>query len=211
MNMDAYYLRGFNIVDDEDGTVSVSFTTFGNLTIFALDFQGVLNEKGWLNDMKQPNQNYTYSIQTSECDIYGLCGSYATCNPYSLPICNCLRGFEPSNRSEWNMKNWTNGCVRKTSLQCDNLKNGSSQGMEDDFFKLEMIKVPDFAERSSALDEQTCRSQCLENCTCVAYSYSYEIRCMFWRGNLIDIQHLPTMGTGGLDLHVRLASSDFGM
>ncbi|KAK4253940.1 hypothetical protein QN277_009383 [Acacia crassicarpa] len=202
--MNAIYLNGFRIIDDGEGTISLyfSFSDLTQFTIFVLDFQGLLYEKDWLNDMIQPLVNY--SIQTSECDIYGLCGTFGSCNPNSSLICNCLRGFEPSNREEWDMKNWTNGCVRKTTLQCDKLKNGRGQGKEDGFLKLEMFKVPDFAEWSIA-SKEACRNHCLENCTCVAYSYSPEIGCMSWKGNLIDIQQFST---GGLDLYVRLAYSD---
>ncbi|XP_054778568.1 G-type lectin S-receptor-like serine/threonine-protein kinase At1g11330 isoform X2 [Prosopis cineraria] len=202
--MNSFYLKGFRIIDDGEGTIysSFSFPDVTKFILFVLDFQGVLYEKDWFNDTIQPQQNY--SIQTSECDIYGLCGSFGSCNPNSSPICNCLRGFEPSSRMEWDMKNWTNGCVRKTTLQCEKVKDGRAQGKEDGFLKLQMVKVPDFAERSSS-SEETCRSQCLENCTCVAYSYSPEIGCMSWKGNLIDIQQFPI---GGLDLYVRLAYSD---
>ncbi|KAI9083675.1 hypothetical protein K1719_034376 [Acacia pycnantha] len=203
-NMNSYYLKGFRIIDDGEGIIylSSSLPDFLKFTFLVLDFQGLLYEKEWFNDTIQPQQNY--SLQTSACDIYGLCGSFGSCNSISSPICNCLRGFEPSNRTERNMQNWTSGCARKTSLQCDKLRNRSAQGNEDGFLKLEMVKVPDFAEWSSD-SEDTCRSQCLENCTCVAYSYSSDIGCMSWNGNLIDIQQFPT---GGLDLYVRLAYSD---
>ncbi|XP_028801029.1 G-type lectin S-receptor-like serine/threonine-protein kinase At1g11330 [Neltuma alba] len=202
--MNALYLKGFRIIEDGEGTiyVSFSFSDVTEFTLFVLDFQGVIYEKDWFNDTIEPQKNH--SIQTSECDIYGLCGSFGSCNANSSPICNCLRGFEPSKRKEWDMQNWTNGCERKTTLQCEMLKNRSAQGKQDGFYKLQMVKVPDFAELSSA-SEETCRSQCLENCTCIAYSYSPEIGCMSWKGNLIDIQQFST---GGLDLYVRLAHSD---
>ncbi|XP_054778350.1 uncharacterized protein LOC129286414 [Prosopis cineraria] len=203
--MNAYYLQGFRIInDDVEGTVYLdfSYSNVTDYTFFVLNFRGVLYQKDWLSDTIQPHQNF--SIQTSECDIYGLCGAFGSCNSNSSPICNCLRGFEPSNRMEWDMQNWTNGCVRKTTLQCEKLKNQSAQGKQDGFLKLQMVKVPDFGERSSA-PEETCRSQCLENCTCAAYSFSPEIGCMSWKGNLIDVQQFST---GGLDLYVRLAYSD---
>ncbi|KAI9076365.1 hypothetical protein K1719_041680 [Acacia pycnantha] len=202
--MNSYYLKGFRIIDYGEGIIylSSSLPDFLKFAFLVLDFQGLLYEKDWFNDTIQPQQNS--SFQTSACDIYGLCGSFGSCNSISSPICNCLRGFEPSNRTEWNMQNWTSGCIRKTTLQCDMLRNRSAQGNEDGFLKLEMVKVPDFAEWSSD-SEDTCRSQCMENCTCVAYSYSSDIGCMSWNGNLIDIQQFPT---GGLDLYVRLAYSD---
>ncbi|KAK4253941.1 hypothetical protein QN277_009384 [Acacia crassicarpa] len=137
--MTTVYLKGFSIIDDGEGTIylSLSNSAVPEFTFFVLDFQGVLYQNNWHNDMIQP-QNY--SIQSSKCDIYGLCGSCGSCNPNSSHICTCLRGFEPSNRTEWDMQNWTSGCVRKRTLKCNELKNISAQGNEDGFLKLEMVK-----------------------------------------------------------------------
>ena len=88
------------------------------------------------------------------------------------------------------------------------MKNMTVDSKGDRFLELQMVKVPDLAERSSVKSEDACRSQCLENCTCIAYSYDPGIGCMSWSGNLIDIQQFPS---GGIDLYIRLANSGFGM
>ena len=74
--------------------------------------------------------------------------------------------------------------------------------------KLEMVKVPDFAEWSYQTKDD-CRKQCLENCSCVAYAYDIGIGCMSWSGNLIDLRKFSTGGidlqkfsTGGLDIYI---------
>ncbi|KAK2360570.1 G-type lectin S-receptor serine/threonine-protein kinase [Trifolium repens] len=67
-----------------------------------------------------------------------------------------------------------------------------------------MVKVPDFAE-GLAVTTDICRSLCLENCSCLAYSYDDDIGCMSWTGNLLDIQQLESEG---LDLYVRVAYAE---
>ncbi|KAM3749717.1 hypothetical protein ACB098_05G208200 [Castanea mollissima] len=76
----------------------------------------------------------------------------------------------------------------------------------DGFLKLNMMKVPDFADWSQAL-EADCGQQCLENCYCIAYVYDTGIGCMSWTGSLIDAQKFSS---AGVDLYIRLAYSDLG-
>jgi len=146
-----------------------------------------------------------------ECDVYGVCGQFASCNSQSSPICSCLTGFEPKNKVEWNRQNWTEGCVRRAPLQqCERYinQNTSEDSNADGFLKLQMVKVPGFADGSSlTLLSETCRSQCLENICCVAYSYDADIGCMSWTGNLIDIQQFSN---GGLNLYIRVAHTELG-
>ncbi|KAG5234848.1 G-type lectin S-receptor serine/threonine-protein kinase [Salix suchowensis] len=95
-----------------------------------------------------------------------------------------------------------------TSLQCDRMRNGGEVGKEDGFMKLEMMKVPAFAEYWSypSSSEQDCKDECLKNCSCVAYSYYNGFGCMAWTGNLIDTQKFSE---GGADLNIRLAYTEF--
>lgn len=84
-------------------------------------------------------------------------------------ICSYLKGFE-----KWNRQKWTGGCVRRTPLQqCERYRNQNTNvdSKADGFYKLQcMVKVPDFADRSSlTLSSETCRSHCLENCCCVLH------------------------------------------
>uniref|UniRef100_A0A2N9ICZ8 Receptor-like serine/threonine-protein kinase n=1 Tax=Fagus sylvatica TaxID=28930 RepID=A0A2N9ICZ8_FAGSY len=130
--------------------------------------------------------------------------AFGSCNPQNSPICSCFRGFEPKNKEEWNRGNWTSGCVRRTPLQCERVNNGSEEGKKDGFLKFNMMKVPDFADWSSA-NEDECRHQCLENCSCLAYAYETGIGCMSWARNLIDTQKFSK---AGVDLYVRVASSE---
>ncbi|KAI9083676.1 hypothetical protein K1719_034377 [Acacia pycnantha] len=171
--------------------------------IVVLNSKGKLLYKQW-DDTKRQWQE-TNLVQNSDCDVYGICGEFGICNSKRAPICSCLSGFEPRNREEWNRQNWTGGCVRKSPLQCEIVKNESSNGKEDTFLPQHNVKAPDLGEQSSN-SEDKCRIQCLENCTCKAYSYDSVLGCMTWKENLIDIQQFSN---GGIDLYMRAAYSDF--
>ncbi|KAG6755927.1 hypothetical protein POTOM_039335 [Populus tomentosa] len=133
------YLRGFSLQDQGDGTFTLSsiqnpayrlthvLTSHGKFTELYWDY----GKQGWENNLEVPS---------TECDIYGKCGPFGSCDAQNSPICRCLKGFVAKNQDEWNKGIWTSGCVRMTSLQCDRIQNGSEVGKEDGFMKLEMMK-----------------------------------------------------------------------
>ncbi|KEH22681.1 S-locus lectin kinase family protein [Medicago truncatula] len=208
-DMSALYLNGFHFQKDRTGgTLDLVFRAddYG-LVMYVVNSTGQMNEKSW--SIENEEWMDTWTNQRSDCDLYGFCGSFGICNSKGSPICRCLEGFEPRNNQEWNRQNWTNGCVRKTPLQCEsaNNQNKSANGNDaDSFMKLTLVKVPDFAELLS-VEQDECENQCLMNCSCTAYSYVADIGCMSWNRNLIDIQQFET---GGTDLYIRVPSSDKG-
>jgi hypothetical protein len=204
-NMHSTYRDGLSLVDDKEGTFYLTFI-FSNESFPTTN---VLNEQGNLLEASSFNGEdweVTWSAFKTQCDVYGNCGAFGSCNSHNSPICSCLRGFEPKNSEEWNRENWTSGCVRRTPLQCERVNNGSDGGKKDGFLKLTMMKVPDLADWSSAREEN-CRNQCLENCSCVAYAFVSGTGCMPWTRSLIDLQKFSS---GGIDLFVRLAYSELG-
>uniref|UniRef100_A0A803LL32 non-specific serine/threonine protein kinase n=1 Tax=Chenopodium quinoa TaxID=63459 RepID=A0A803LL32_CHEQI len=194
-------IDGFRLDDNyEEGTLGLSFSTSSQRVTehYVLTFDGVVLQKEWDEDRK----NWTTiwkSIET-ECDVYGKCGEFGTCNSNNSRICGCLKGFEPRNNQEWNEGNWTSGCVRRTSLQC-----GDIGAEENGFLRLRNMKVPDNAVMLNTVNEEQCRSQCLGNCSCLAYSYYLGIGCMIWRESMVDIQEFSSLG---VDLYIRLAQSE---
>ncbi|KAL6542894.1 hypothetical protein OROHE_010414 [Orobanche hederae] len=190
------YLDGFQ-VGNESG--NFYFTMPPPTFLMKID----VNSTGSLVQTLWNDQNRTWDIvwvaPQNECDLYETCGPFGLCNPLSSPICSCLRGFEPANRDEWGSGNWTSGCVRRTELQCD----GENA---DEFLRMPFIKVPDFAEQSPGrLEEEECRTMCLRNCSCLAYSHDGNIGCMFWSERLVDIQQFNGIGAV---IYVRLAASE---
>uniref|UniRef100_A0A2N9EM72 Bulb-type lectin domain-containing protein n=1 Tax=Fagus sylvatica TaxID=28930 RepID=A0A2N9EM72_FAGSY len=100
------------------------------------------------------------------------------------PICECLKGFVPKQQKEWDVLNWTGGCVRRTPLTCHK---------EEGFLKLE---------------------ECLKNCSCTAYANSDIRNggsgCLMWFGDLIDIREFIDE-KGEQDVYIREPASELGM
>lgn len=192
------YLDGFSVVDDHAGT---SYFTAPEATQFLmkidLNSSGSLVQRLW--DDQKKSWDITWLAPQNECDIYGTCGPFGSCDSRGSKLCSCLRGFEAVDKDEWGRGNWTRGCQRINQLQCD--------GGGDGFFRLPFMKVPDFAQRSSARQESECRNICLGNCSCIAYAHDTNIGCMFWSNTLIDIQQFSGVG---VDLYIRLSPSDLG-
>ncbi|KAG6525796.1 G-type lectin S-receptor-like serine/threonine-protein kinase At4g27290 isoform X1 [Zingiber officinale] len=138
------------------------------------------------------------------CDHYAQCGPNGVCDPNGSAICRCIQGFQPKNPRNWGVWGWTDGCVRKTELDCRNATDG--------FFTFSNVKLPDTS--TSTVDWSTrslvdCRASCLKNCSCTAFAsanISSGSGCIFWTANLTDIKHYNN--GFGQDLYVRLARSD---
>lgn len=205
-DMYSIYIDGYKLaVDDQSGLVNFSYSALNNVPAYlVLTSKGILERREWNTENKI--WEIGFGSQETECDIYGLCGEFGNCNPKKKPICSCVNGFEPKNVSEWNLGNWTGGCVRKRPLECVRINQTGEVTTTDGFLKLRMMKVPDFAERSSVPIE-TCREQCLNNCSCVAYAYDHGIGCMIWAGGLYDLQ---TFSSDGEDLYIRLSHLELG-
>ncbi|XP_062160840.1 G-type lectin S-receptor-like serine/threonine-protein kinase At1g11330 [Alnus glutinosa] len=206
-NLNPVYLDGFDLVNNKEEGTFYFTSSISNDPLRKYFY--VLNAQGnMLHKYSNNGEDWKVkrSILETECDVYGRCGAFGSCNPHNSLICSCLRGFEPKNTEEWNRGNWASGCVRRTPLQCERVNNNGSEGeKKDGFLKLTMMKVPYLADWSTTLEEN-CSTQCLENCSCIAYAYDSGIGCMTWTGSLIDLQKFST---DGADLYVRLAYSEF--
>ncbi|KAK9733470.1 hypothetical protein RND81_04G069800 [Saponaria officinalis] len=186
--------------DDTGDGVKLVYTGATNLTFshYAFNYNGSLSEVCW--DSGSKSWTTLYQDPIDECDFYGKCGAFGACNSGRAPICRCLKGFVPKNAGEWSRGNWTSGCVRNTPLQC-----GIKGRDQDGFLLLGTVKLPDLEEWLSVLNQNDCRNQCLQNCSCLAYAYDAGAGCMYWSKELIDIQEFTS---GGINLYLRLASSE---
>ncbi|CAL1352736.1 unnamed protein product [Linum trigynum] len=161
---------------------------------------GLIQRYTWLG-VKQGWMIYL-TAQNDNCDRYAVCGAYGSCDIESSPSCSCLKGFVPRVQREWDMVDWTSGCVRKTHLNC----------LDDGFVKYSGVKLPEMSNKSwfdAEIGLEECRKVCLRNCSCTAYS-SLDIRnggsgCLIWYGDLLDIRQLYDNGE---DLYVRMARSE---
>uniref|UniRef100_A0A2N9J704 Receptor-like serine/threonine-protein kinase n=1 Tax=Fagus sylvatica TaxID=28930 RepID=A0A2N9J704_FAGSY len=144
------------------------------------------------------------TVPRDNCDTYNLCGAYGNCIISESPVCQCLKGFQPKSQQTWNPTDWSQGCERRTQLSCQDKE-------KDGFFKFVGLKLPDttnsWVNKNMSLKE--CRTECLNNCSCMAYSNS-DIReggsgCAIWYGDLIDIRQFSAAGQ---DLYVRMPASE---
>ncbi|CAL5405741.1 unnamed protein product [Camellia sinensis] len=149
--------------------------------------------RDWLLDLNSPSDN---------CDSYRMCGSYGSCDVNKPLFCGCLSKFVPKNSISWAMTDWSEGCVRRTPLDC---KNG------DGFVKYSGMKLPDtrssWFNRTMTIGE--CREVCLKNCSCVAYTSLNISRggsgCLLWFDDLVDLR---VISESGQDIYIRMASSE---
>ncbi|KAK9714804.1 hypothetical protein RND81_06G121500 [Saponaria officinalis] len=187
---------GFN-VDDHGDTAEISYENADQSLFerYVLTYDGILRQKIWDEDTNTWEINWQSLL--SECDAYGKCGAFAMCNPKTQPICECLKGFQPKNLDEWSKGNWTNGCVRRTELQC-------RAGKVDKFLQLTHVKVPDYAHWVFSYPDD-CQKICLGECSCLAYSYYSGIGCMLWNESVVDVQQYSS---DGADLFIRLDASE---
>uniref|UniRef100_A0A2N9FN74 EGF-like domain-containing protein n=1 Tax=Fagus sylvatica TaxID=28930 RepID=A0A2N9FN74_FAGSY len=85
--------------------------------------------------------NSTWSVNASvprdSCDSYNFCGAYGLCVISESPVCQCLKGFQPKSQETWNPIFWTQGCLCKTQLRCQDKHN-------DGFVTFDGLKLPDY-------------------------------------------------------------------
>uniref|UniRef100_A0A0A9F543 Uncharacterized protein n=1 Tax=Arundo donax TaxID=35708 RepID=A0A0A9F543_ARUDO len=149
------------------------------------------------------NQGWSlyWSLPRDQCDHYAQCGAYGVCDASASPICDCLHGFSPASPRDWELRDNSAGCARKTRLNCTG----------DGFMLLRGVKLPDTTNATvdATITVDQCRQRCLANCTCLAYAASSikggESGCIIWSSLLIDIR---LFSYGGQDLYIRLAASD---
>ncbi|KAK8591571.1 hypothetical protein V6N13_031611 [Hibiscus sabdariffa] len=169
------------------------------LSRMVLSYDGLWERLTW-TDRTQSWEVFV-TVQMDPCDSYGLCGAYGSCNASNNVKCSCLKGFVPKFQKVWDTQDWSNGCVRRTTLNCSS----------DGFLKYSNVKLPDSRQSwfnySVNLDE--CKNLCTRNCSCTAYS-NLDIRdggsgCMLWFVELVDIQEFSE---NGQDLYIRMAASE---
>ncbi|KAI3849774.1 hypothetical protein MKW98_026688 [Papaver atlanticum] len=160
-----------------------------------------------VNKGGDPSQNMKWSYMSvlprDQCDSYNHCGVNGVRNIAITSVCVCLQGFTALSPQQWSIFNWTDGCVRKTSLEC-----GS-----DIFVQIQGLKLPDMIKisvnKSTSLEE--CGSECKRNCSCTAYANS-DVReggsgCILWFDDLFDFRHFSE-APNGQALFLRLASTE---
>ncbi|RID57380.1 hypothetical protein BRARA_F00756 [Brassica rapa] len=130
-------IDGFNLNNDNQGTVSLTFANDSFLYHFNLDPNGAIYQRDWSTSMNDWRVGVRFP--STDCDEYNRCGPYGSCNYREDPQCKCIKGFVPRNNTEWGVGNWISGCVRRAPLRCERVKNGSSNGGKEDWNLVKLL------------------------------------------------------------------------
>ncbi|KAG6520615.1 G-type lectin S-receptor-like serine/threonine-protein kinase At2g19130 [Zingiber officinale] len=143
----------------------------------------------------------------SKCTVYGVCGPFGSCSDFSSPFCSCVKGFRIKSQTDWDLGDRSQGCERKTGLQCSGLNNDSAHSEKDGFFEMPNVRLPDNPNTlATAGSREGCQLACLSNCSCNAYSFNGS-GCFVWHGGLLNLQEQYNQSDAGT-LYLRLAASE---
>ena len=190
------------IFNDEEMYYTFELVNRSVITRLELSPEGFVQRFTWIDRIG--NWKLYSSAQTDDCDSYALCGVYGICKINRSPKCECMKGFEPKFPGNWEMADWSDGCVRTNEMVCEK---------SNVFLKYSSVKLPD--TRNSWVSEsknlKECASMCLRNCSCTAYANS-DIRdggsgCLLWFDDLIDIREFTE---NGQDFYIRMAEAELG-
>lgn len=200
------YAYNFSYVDNENESY-FTYSVYDKSLIsrFFIDVSGQIKQQTWFNNSQQWNQFWEKPAQ--QCDVYAFCGAFGACNNQnSLQSCNCLQGFNPKSNQDWNLNDYTEGCVRNTQLNCG--KDASRKDNKDKFWTYPNMKLPQNPESVNASTIEECDSYCLRSCSCNAYAYDSQ-GCFVWIGSLLNMTQLSDGDPNGFTLYLRLSASEF--
>ncbi|KAL8045299.1 hypothetical protein ABFX02_08G104700 [Erythranthe guttata] len=209
MNIPTFYNKAFTpelVFDKENKLVSLQNPYDSNssiLTRMVLHQSGTLH-RYTLNDEKN-GWDLVYTIPKDPCDEYAKCGPNGICRIDRAPICECLKGFEPNLRSDWDSQDWSGGCRRISPLS--SLQNG------DGFLEVKGVKIPDMLAfwMNNSMSISECRDECLTKYNCTAYTQPYINNggngCLLWFGDLVDTRVLPGADKNQ-NIYIRLPISE---
>ncbi|KAK2976702.1 hypothetical protein RJ640_013958 [Escallonia rubra] len=113
------------VFNDKEVYYSYDLINSSVISRLMLSQNGVLQRWTWPVGRSQGWVLYL-TTPTDNCDTYSLCGAYGT----------CLNKFAPKDSNAWANTDWSNGCVRKTPLDCYNNRS-------DGFLMYSHVKLPD--------------------------------------------------------------------
>ncbi|XP_024047175.1 G-type lectin S-receptor-like serine/threonine-protein kinase At2g19130 [Citrus clementina] len=201
--MNQNYIYNFSYVSNENEsyfTYNVKDSTYTSRAF--MDVSGQDKQMNWL---PLPTNSWFlfWSQPRQQCEVYALCGQFSTCNQQTERFCSCLKGFQQKSVSDWNLEDYSGGCVRKTPLQCENISPANRKS--DQFFQYSNMKLPKHPQSVAVGGIRECETHCMNNCSCTAYAYK-DNACSIWVGSFVGLQQLQG---GGDIIYIKLAASEF--
>nr|XP_043613601.1 G-type lectin S-receptor-like serine/threonine-protein kinase At2g19130 [Erigeron canadensis] len=192
------YIYDFSYVTNENESYfTYSLYNPALISRFIMDVSGQIKQLSWLPESQQ--WNLFWSQPRQQCEVYDYCGAFGSCRDSVLPFCNCLTGFIPRSQSDWDITDFSGGCVRKTELQC---------GRNSERYGFLPISYPNTAKppNSTSLaigNAGECQRSCLTNCSCRAYAYD-DSGCSIWDTELLNLSE----NNNEIQLYVKVAKKD---
>ncbi|KAF5755915.1 putative protein kinase RLK-Pelle-SD-2b family [Helianthus annuus] len=192
------YIYNFSYVSNENESYfTYSLYNPAIISRFIMDVSGQVKQLSWLDATSQ--WNLFWSQPRQQCEVYDYCGAFGSCRESGLPFCNCLTGFSPRSQTDWDVNDFSGGCVRKTELQCG--RTSERYG----FLRVTSAKNKPPNSTSLAVGSSAeCESSCMNSCTCKAYSYGSD-GCSIWD---VELQNLSEDNRNALTINVKVASKD---
>ncbi|GMH14128.1 hypothetical protein Nepgr_015969 [Nepenthes gracilis] len=199
------FMHNYGYVDNENESYFIySEKDPSTISRIFVDVCGQIKVEAWLADAQK--WNLFWMLPRKQCEVYAYCGAFGICNQNSLPFCNCLRDFEPTSQSDWNLNDYSRGCARKNPLNCG---NHTAREVRDGFYPYLNMRLPEHAQSVAAASLEGCQLACLNNCSCTAYAYDGGDRCSIWIGDLLNMTQLSDGDVNGKTLYVKQATSKF--
>ncbi|KAK4387026.1 Receptor-like serine/threonine-protein kinase SD1-8 [Sesamum angolense] len=138
------------------------------------------------------------------CDEYSQCGPYGICRIDRAIRCECFTGFAPKSQQDWDLQDWSYGCIRIRPLNCES---------GDGFVEVRGVKYPDILQfwLNSSMSLSECKAECLRNCNCTAYANPYITSggsgCLIWFGDLIDTRDVNEADSKQ-NIYIRVSASE---
>ncbi|KAL3844407.1 hypothetical protein ACJIZ3_001810 [Penstemon smallii] len=188
------YILNFSFVSNKNET----YYTYSLLN-YAVFSRLVITPSGKLKQLTSlRNHNHRNWTETSVQPNNGICGAFGIYTDSLSNPCTCLQGFASVSTRP---NEWLSGCSRKAPLQCGD--SNSAKG-KDGFLKTSKVKLPANRKVHPASNARRCKSACLQDCSCTAYTFS-ESGCLIWDGNLLNLQN---DSSSEQSLYLKVANSE---
>ncbi|XP_042396310.1 receptor-like serine/threonine-protein kinase SD1-8 [Zingiber officinale] len=192
----------FNVENDQINYLPIHQSS--TIVRWTMASSGQLQLLVWIE--AEQRWSLSWYIPKDHCDYMSPCGPNSYCSSNISPPCTCLPAFHPRNQRNWDMLDGSDGCMRRTPLDCLNNTDG--------FFTQSGTKLPDTSRSTvhANLNLEECKALCWGNCSCTAYAaldVTTGSGCIIWTEDLTDL----TVYQSGLgqDLYVRLAAADLAL
>ncbi|KAF5181342.1 Receptor-like serine/threonine-protein kinase SD1-7 [Thalictrum thalictroides] len=202
-NSGVRHLFNYSFVrNDEEQYFNYSFYNKSIISRFVLQYAGQIQLFTW--SVEAQTWTELWAHPEDRCGVYAPCGAYGSCSTNTSSLCRCLQGFVPVSPRDWESDNWSNGCRRRTEIDCGN---------NDAFLQFKTLKLPDHMQYIEGIGPKNgnCKSMCASNCSCTAYSHVNETGCLFWGVDLMGLRenyNKTGQADGDQEIFIRIASSD---